>query len=238
MTVYAEQGRLPESVAQLYHQVVDVLCKLRSPSEGGDGPPAPGGPTPVPSPFPTWNSKKEALAVVFEAMQVRATAAGGKSRTALVVEDAAGALRRARPQDFPDLEAGKSGLDRLYDETGLLRFEEVPVEGVEGRPVKVVRPWHASFSDYLVAWQKGVRAESVIAGTDALLRGAGGLASYSPGKSGLAAGFPLSPRAAERRRVMAVASSSQEDALRVGALGVEPGEERAGEVRGGHDPRL
>ncbi|MCB9761271.1 MAG: SUMF1/EgtB/PvdO family nonheme iron enzyme [Alphaproteobacteria bacterium] len=146
MLVYGRQQTLPDSTASLYRELVEVLCVAKKTRWPGS------------EALISADLKRQALERVFYAMQE----AGG---TALQVSEAAKLLRDWQPSPLADDAAGRTLLDRLGNDTGLLRFED---QGK--RRQRVVRPWHRSFQEYLAACQLAAREESVDAVVDELVK--------------------------------------------------------------------
>ncbi|MCB9765400.1 MAG: SUMF1/EgtB/PvdO family nonheme iron enzyme [Alphaproteobacteria bacterium] len=146
MLVYGRQQTLPDSTASLYRELVEVLCVAKKTRWPGS------------EALISADLKRQALERVFYAMQE----AGG---TALQVSEAAKLLRDWQPSPLADDAAGRTLLDRLGNDTGLLRFED---QG--NRRLRVVRPWHRSFQEYLAACQLAAREESVDAVVDELVK--------------------------------------------------------------------
>lgn len=120
LLVYGEHGALPESPARLYDRIVEILCELRGEKLG--------------------EVRQKTLAALFAALQ----RAGG-ARVAVPVEVAAHALHAALGERYATVDAARDALDRLYEETGLLQFED------DGGGRWAVRPWHRSFQEYFAA---------------------------------------------------------------------------------------
>lgn len=144
LLVYDQERLLPDSLAELYERLVEILCRAKStPGMGND-------------------AKREMLERVCEAMQ----RAGS---TAIEVREVAEVLLRANPE-LGTVDAALGTLDRLAADTGLLRFETLRREG-ERRERRLVRPWHRSFQEFLAARRLAAGRGAVDAETDALLAG-------------------------------------------------------------------
>lgn len=147
MIVYEAQQRLPDSTADLYHRIVDILCRIRRRREM---PP---------------NIRRQVLELVFEGAQRAGT-------TEWRVDRAAEMLSEKMAGNFRTAVIARDALDSLAGETGLLRFEKRLDE--DGRPYVVMRPWHRSFQEYLCASSIAGSAEAVTTVTDRLLGGGDG----------------------------------------------------------------
>lgn len=141
LLVYDQPRRLPDSLAELYERMVQILCRLRA-TEGAPD-----------------RVKRELLERVCEAMQ----RAGS---TALPVREAAEVVLRMRPE-VGTITGATELLDRVAADTGLLRFENAPRN--DGRVERVVRPWHRSFQEFLTACRLASGEGSVADETDALV---------------------------------------------------------------------
>jgi hypothetical protein len=128
MLVYLKHRRLPDDRAELYYEMVRLLCESRVMARGDEAREA------------GAESQREALQALFYAMQE----AGG---TRLPQEAACGVLVAANK--VRGAKEAEPFLDRLANRTGLIRFETH-----EGQ--RVVRPWHRSFLEYLAARQLAV----------------------------------------------------------------------------------
>ncbi|MCB9795821.1 MAG: SUMF1/EgtB/PvdO family nonheme iron enzyme [Alphaproteobacteria bacterium] len=137
MLVFDRQGGLPESTATLYQDLVDLLCLVK-PSRWPDGAEL------------GRDDKRQALQRLAFAMQE----AGG---TALAVTEAGALLSEWQRPRVPDARAGLRLLDRLSNDTGVLRFEDLEGE----RPRRVLRPWHRSFQEHLAACHLAADGRSV-----------------------------------------------------------------------------
>ena len=144
MLVYDQQRLLPDSAAVLFERMVAILCDAKK------------------TPGHTSETKREALERACTSIQE----AGGTARAATEVAES---LRR-------DLSLGTVDealflLDRLAADTGILRFEDT--KGQRGETIRMARPWHRSFQQYLVARRLAFAAKSVEAATDELFAGTG-----------------------------------------------------------------
>lgn len=142
MLVFEAQQRLPDSTAELYHSIVDILCKIR---RHRDMPPG---------------LRRQALERVFEGAQRAGT-------TEWPVAAATALLCEKMPGLFPTPQVARERLDQLAAETGLLRFEKRP--DAEGRPQVVLRAWHRSFQEYLCACSIAGSEDAVATATDRLM---------------------------------------------------------------------
>jgi len=140
LLVYFNEGeRLPDSLAELYGQIVEILCAAK-PREG------------LPA-----SKKREILEQVFASAQT----AGG---TEWPVHDARELLVEKK-HAADHTEAGIL-LDQLADDTGLIRFEK---RNKEEHSYPVLMPWHRSFQEYLAASVLRQSADSVSNETDRLV---------------------------------------------------------------------
>jgi formylglycine-generating enzyme required for sulfatase activity len=153
MLVYDQQEQLPDSTADLYKRIVEILCETRK----SDITPA---------------TRRQLLELIFEGAQ----RAGG---TSWRVDDAIEWLRRARPDIFTNADIARAMLDRLGNETGLVLFESPSRTGSRKKKVSgsgpeigqtrvVLRPWHRSFQEYLAACRLASGVESVSKETERL----------------------------------------------------------------------
>lgn len=144
LIVYDQQRLLPDSLADLYERLVEILCRAKTTTGY------------------TYDAKRELVERVCDAMQ----RAGG---TALEVRAAAEVILRASPE-LGTVGAATELLDRLAADTGLLRFESVR-DARDRRERRVVRPWHRSFQEFLAARRLASGRGAVTDETDRLLDG-------------------------------------------------------------------
>jgi formylglycine-generating enzyme required for sulfatase activity len=139
--VFDQQRLLPDSPAALFERMVQILCDAK------------------PSKDLPAEAKRQLLERVFESIQ----RAGGTERDAReVAEDLLGAQ-----VDLEDVDGALSLLERLANETGLLCFERRKDE--RGAELRIARPWHRSFEEYLCASRLASGADSVANETDKLV---------------------------------------------------------------------
>lgn len=142
-----EQGRrLPDAIAELYERMVAVLLDLRDSDY-------------------TANERKEALKLIFHGMQRR-------GMIELSVAEIAEDLMKWRPRNLPDAFAAEAFLDRLANDTGLLRFDDRREPG--GALVRLARAWHRSFQGFLAAGFLAAQSDSVAQVTDSLFKSVDG----------------------------------------------------------------
>ena len=149
--VYAGSEQLPESVAALYQQMIEILCQNRSTAAEEEN----GGASRA-------GERRELLAHLFELLQEL----GGTARP---VDEVAEHLRERLSEEYGSPEEVVRAIDALHRDTGLVRFEDAQDE--EGRPQRRVRPWHRSFQEYLCACRLAERGSKggVAQATDQLL---------------------------------------------------------------------
>ncbi len=128
LLVYLKHRRLPDDRAELYYEMVRLLCESRVVARGDEDREA------------GAEGQREALQALFYAMQE----AGG---TRLPQDEACSVLVRANKAR--GVKEAEPFLDRLANRTGLIRFET-------HKGQRVVRPWHRSFLEYLAARQLAV----------------------------------------------------------------------------------
>ena len=133
LLVYSQQERLPDSTAVLYQRMVDILCERK---QEGMRP----------------EERRQMLELVSLALQ----RSGG---TELPVDDAARYLQEGRTGRFETVDTARRALDRLADDTGLIRFRHGRDAG--DRPAVLVTPWHRSFQEYLSACRLAASDDSV-----------------------------------------------------------------------------
>jgi formylglycine-generating enzyme required for sulfatase activity len=139
--VYGRQEQLPNSAAELYDCIVDILCRTRQATMDA-------------------TSKRQLLEQVFEGLQ----RAGGVEWP---VREAEEWLVENRGAEFPTTRDALRVLEQLAAETGLLCFGERRND--QGRKQMVIRPWHRSFQEYLTACRLAAGVHSVAAETSRLI---------------------------------------------------------------------
>ncbi len=160
LLVYEQRKRLPDSTAALYERMVEVLCTAKD------------NPTVKPE------EKRQALEILCRGMQEQ----GG---TAWALDAAVEALTAWRPGLLTSRDKAEDFVSRLALETGLLRLEQQRTKGKA--EVRLVRPWHRSFQEYLAARSLAAGAESVEDKTQGLFveRARGGARVEDPAWEGV-----------------------------------------------------
>jgi formylglycine-generating enzyme required for sulfatase activity len=128
LLVYDTDKQLPRSTADLYEQMVRVMCSAKRDERVCR----------VSDPA----ARRQALEWICLGLQD----AGGTARP---LDAAARDLCRERPELCASVEEGESLVSQLAEVTALVRLELAP--SGERRTTTVVRPWHRTFQEYLAA---------------------------------------------------------------------------------------
>lgn len=148
MWVYDQQhGTLPDSPAELYERMVQLLCDAR------------------PTPDVSARDRRLALEHVLLGIQETGTTARPLRQAAEHLRELRGDLQALASLETVD--ELMAFIERLGAETGLVRFEEG--QSARGRPEVLVRPWHRSFQEFLAACKLASGSASVTDKTERLL---------------------------------------------------------------------